>query len=169
MTGEVALPRLGLALALLSILLGFALGGAFGLNEDAVKGHLAASAEAVRDGVYRGDEAAMRSVLDKSWSYLKRAHLHLGSIGTAALAQSLLLVLLPIGRVLREVTSAMLGVGAFGYGLFWLLAGLRAPGLGGTGAAKESLAWLAQPSAALCLLGTLLTIYALATSVRASR
>lgn len=160
MAGEISLPRFGVVLALLSIFFGFALGGVFGLNEDGLKDHLAASAEAVRDSVYRGDEAAIRAVLDKSWSYMKRAHLHLGAIGTAALAQSLLLALLPIGRGLREVTSAMLGVGSIGYGLFWLAAALRAPALGSTGAAKESLAWLAQPTAGLCLIGTMLVIFA---------
>jgi hypothetical protein len=162
MTGELRLPRLGVALSLLAIFLGFTLGGVFGIAEDALKGHLKASAEAVRDTVYRGDDEAMRQTLDKSWTYMKRSHLHLGAIGTAALAQSLLLVLLDVGMRLKQVASAMLGAGAVGYGLFWLAAGLRAPGLGGTGPAKESLAWLGQPTAALCLVGTVLVLYSLA-------
>ena len=33
-----------------------------------------------------------------------------------------------------------------GYGLFWLLAGMRAPGMGSTGAAKESVGLIAQIS-----------------------
>ena len=49
-------------------------------------------------------------------------------------------------------------MGALGYSVFWLLAGLRAPGLGGTGPAKESLAWLAFPSAGLLLLGVVALI-----------
>ena len=42
--------------------------------------------------------------------------------------------------------------------MFWLLAARAAPGLGGTDAAKESLAWLAVPSAGLLLLGVLAVI-----------
>lgn len=169
MTVESRLPRLGLALSLIAILLGFTLGGVFGIAEDSLKGHLKASAEAARETVYRGDEEAMRQTLDKSWTYMKRAHLHLGAIGTAALAQSLLLVLLDVGLRFKQVVSGMLGAGAIGYGLFWLAAGLRAPGLGGTGPAKESLAWLGQPTAALCLAGTLLVLWALARSTPARR
>ena len=44
---------------------------------------------------------------------------------------------------------------ALGYPLFWMLSALRAPGMGGTGAAKESLQWLALPSSGLCCLGLL--------------
>ena len=36
-----------------------------------------------------------------------------------------------------------------------MLAGLRAPSMGSTGAAKESLQWLAVPSSALCCIGLL--------------
>jgi len=165
MNFELRQVRIGLVLSLLSIFLGFAMGGAFGLNEDAIKNGLKESAEAVRATVYGGDDAAIKATLDKSWSYMKRAHMHLGAIGTAALIQSLLLAFLGVRPWFKRTVSAMLGAGALGYGIFWLLAGQRAPGLGSTGAAKESLAWLAQPSAGLCLLGTLLTLYAVAASL----
>jgi hypothetical protein len=46
-----------------------------------------------------------------------------------------------------------LGAGGLGYALFWLLAGFRAPSLGGTGPAKDAFEWLAVPSAGLLLLG----------------
>jgi hypothetical protein len=39
-----------------------------------------------------------------------------------------------------------------------MFAGMRAPGMGSTGAAKESLAWLAIPSSGLCILGLLAVI-----------
>ena len=42
-----------------------------------------------------------------------------------------------------------MGLGSLGYSMFWMLAGMRAPGLGSTGAAKESLEWLAVPTSAL--------------------
>lgn len=157
--------RIGLTLSLLSIFLGFALGGFFGIGEDAMKKRMKASAETVRETVYQGDEETIRKTLEKSWIYVQRAHLHPGAIGTAALAQCLLLAFLDVRPWLKNAASIMLGAGAAGYGLFWLIAGFRAPGLGGTGAAKESLRWMGQPSAALCLMGTFLVLYCLLRSV----
>lgn len=148
--------RFGIVLALLTISFGFGLGGVFGAMEDPLKEGLRASALAVRDTVYRGDDAKIQEVLSKSWSYYKRAHLHGGAIGAASLGMILLAGALrrPRARTL-SLTSWALGLGSFGYSIFWLLAGRIAPGMGGTGAAKEALAFLAVPSAGLLLLGTL--------------
>lgn len=156
--------RIGLVLSVLSVFLGFCLGGFFGFREDAMKARMQASAEAVRETAYQGDEAAIKKTLEKSWVYVQRAHLHLGAIGTAALVQCLLLGFLDIRTWLKRTASIMLGAGAIGYGTFWLLAAFRAPGLGGTGAAKASLQWLAQPSAAFCVIGTALVLGALLRS-----
>lgn len=158
--------RIGLVLSLVSIFLGFLLGGLFGYGEDAMKSRLKASAESVRETVYKGDDAAIKKTLEKSWVYVQRSHLHLGAIGTAALVQCLLLAFLDFRPGLKKAASILLGAGSLGYGIFWLLAAFRAPGLGGTGAAKESLAWLAQPSAAFCLLGTALVLWALLGTFR---
>ena len=43
--------------------------------------------------VYHGDTATAKAVVTKSWSYLQRAHLHAGSLGTVAIALSFVLVL----------------------------------------------------------------------------
>ncbi len=147
--------RLGTALALLTLLYGFGLGGTFGAFEDNIKGHLKREGQQVLDTEYGGDEAALKKVTDKSWVYFKRAHLHANGIGTASLALILLLAHLPFDRRVKRLTALALGMGALGYPLFWMLAALRAPGMGGTGAAKESLQWLALPSSALCILGLL--------------
>ena len=153
--------RWGVLLAFLTILFGFGLGGAFGGAEDSLRGGLKASGEAVLDSVYGGDTAKLKVVLDKSWTYYKRAHIHGGGIGLAVLATLALLASLgrPSARV-RGGVSLALGLGAVGYSLFWLLAARAAPGLGGTDLAKESLTWLAVPSAGLLLLG-LATVTAL--------
>jgi hypothetical protein len=150
--------RAGILLSLLTILAGFALGGVFGAAEDTLKGGLAASAEAVRETVYAGDASKMKDVVDKSWNYYKRAHLHAGAIGTATLAASVLLAALGAPAALRAIVAAGLGIGGLGYGLFWLLAGQRAPALGSTGAAKASLEWLAVPSSGLLIGGLVVTI-----------
>jgi hypothetical protein len=149
---QAALP--GLAVAVLTVLFGFAMGGLFGLNEEIIKGRLAASASAVTATVYHGDAAAAEPVLAKSWDYMQRAHLHGGAIGTAAIG--LIVVMLLIGTRPRttRVLGLALGLGALGYSIFWMWAGFLAPGLGSTGAAKESLQWLAMPSAGAVMLAT---------------
>jgi hypothetical protein len=148
-----ALP--GLLLAVLTLLFGFGLGIGFGLNEDLVKSRLKASAVGVRESVYKGDEAAIKAIQDKSWNYMKRAHLHAGSMGTTALGLTLLLVLLGAGAVTTRVISLALGAGGLGYSVFWMWAGFRAPGMGSMGLAKESLNWLAMPSSGAFVLATL--------------
>ncbi|MCC6524305.1 MAG: hypothetical protein IT373_16725 [Polyangiaceae bacterium] len=146
--------RWGAMLALLTILFGFGFGGAFGAFEDSLREGLTARAEVVRDTVYQGDTAKMKSVVDKSWSYYKRAHLHGGAIGAVALGSILLLAALRRPPVLaRRGVALAAGLGGLGYSLYWMLAARAAPGLGGTGEAKESLAWLAIPSAGLLMLG----------------
>jgi len=151
--------RWGVVLALLTVLFGFGFGGAFGAFEDALKGGLTARAEAVRDTVYRGDEAKMKTVVDKSWAYYKRAHLHGGAIGAVALGGILLLAALRrTPKVGRQGVPLALGLGGLGYSAFWMLAARAAPGLGGTDAAKESLSWLAVPSAGLLMLGIVAVI-----------
>jgi hypothetical protein len=162
-----ALP--GFLLATLTVFLGFALGGLFGLNEDAIKSRLSARAAAVEATVYRGDAAAADAVLAKSWTYMQRAHLHAGATGTAAVALIGMLVLVGVAPRSIRVTGILLGLGALGYSLFWLWAGFRAPALGGTGAAKESLRWLAMPSAGAILLGTLCTLVLTALAARGGR
>lgn len=148
--------RVGFLFALLSIAFGFGLGGAFGAIEDTIKGHLTSEGRAVLETAYGGDEAAMKAVTDKSWVYMKRAHLHGGAIGSAALALILLLSMFErTGVALRSGVATALGAGSLAYGLFWMLAGLSAPGLGGTGAAKEGLQWLAVPAAGSLILGLL--------------
>jgi len=149
----------GLCLALISILVGFSLGAAFGLFEDGIKGYMNDSGTAVIQTVYHGDAAAKDAVVRKSWEYLKRAHLHGGAIGAAAVGSILALFLLcPPGLVAR-LSALAFGAGALIYSLFWLFAGLSATGLGGTGIAKESLSFMAIPGAGLCLLGLLGTLF----------
>ena len=144
--------RIGIVLALLTMLCGFGLGGAFGAFEDNIKGSLQASAEEVKATVYHGDEAAMKKITDKSWTYMKRAHLHANGLGTAALAIIFVLAGTPASSRVRGVVSTALGIGALGYSSFRMFAAQRAPAMGSTHDAKESLSWLAIPSAGLCIL-----------------
>lgn len=144
----------GLMLATCTLLLGFGLGVVFGLNEEAITSRLAASAAAAAPAVYDGDAALMKTVLAKSWAYMQRAHLHAGSLGTAAIALTLLTVAAGIRPRFSRAISLGLGAGGLGYSIFWVWAGARAPAMGSTGLAKESLAWLAIPSSGLVVAST---------------
>ena len=150
--------RAGILLALLAILYGFGLGAAFGAAEDSIKQGLRDDAAAVLAEEYGDDEAKAKKVTDKSWAYFKRAHLHANGLGTASLVLILLLSFLGGPSLARSLVALGLGLGSLGYGSYWMFAAMRAPGMGSTGAAKESLAWLALPSSALCILGLLAVI-----------
>ncbi len=151
--------RTGILLSLLTLLFGFGLGIFFGAAEDSMKAGLKKSGEAALQSAYGGDQAAMGKVVAKAWVYYKRSHLHANGLGTTALALIVLLALLP-GKLLRfrVWTATALGLGSLGYSIYWLLAGMRAPSVGSTHDAKESLDWLAIPSAGLCLLGLIAVI-----------
>lgn len=156
-------PRLrpalaGLLLGVLTLLYGFGMGIAFGGFEDAFLTRLKHSAMAVRDTVYQGDEARMKPVLDKSWKYMQRAHLHAGGLGASSLALILVAALVGTPGWLLRVVSLGLGGGSLGYSLYWMWAGFRAPALGGTSLAKESLEWLAVPSSGALIAGTVLVL-----------
>jgi hypothetical protein len=144
----------GLMLALLTILLGQAMGIVFGLNEDAIKSRLKNSAMEVRESAYKGDDAAIKAVLDKSWVYMQRAHLHAGAMGTTAFAFIVFLGLVRPPHKVAVAVSVALGAGGLGYSVYWMLAGFRAPGLAGTSAAKASLEWLAMPSSGVFVLAS---------------
>ncbi len=148
----------GVILALFAILLGFGLAGVFGAAEASIKATLNQSGEEVLTSVYQGDVARKKAVVSKSWSYLKRAHLHGGAIGAVALASIVWLALLGQPGLLERGSALALGAGAVLYSLFWLFAAFKAPGLGDTHAAKESLGFIAIPGAGLCTLGLLGTL-----------
>ncbi len=132
----------------------------FGAAEETIKGRRDRCGTAVLATVYAGDVEKKDAVVGRAWSYLQRAHLHGGAIGTAALASILALALVCRAGMLASISALAFGLGALIYPLFWLMAAFRAPEMGGTGPAKESLQWLAVPSAGLAILGALGTLLA---------
>ncbi len=153
--------RFGAVLALLTITYGFGMGMVFGGFEPAIKAGLQADGEAALVDVYNGDLRRMDKVVRKAWVYMKRSHLHAGAIGTAVLAMLSLLSALAIKNRIKMGMSIALGLGGFGYSLFWLFAGLSAPSAGAPRIAKEALSWLAAPSA-LMLFGSTVMLLILA-------
>lgn len=159
MKQELAPMKIGALLSLLTLLLGFGLGALFGLAEDTIKeGFVEAAKLTLADSAADLEQEA-RSLTGRAWTYMKRSHLHANGLGTSSLAAILLMTLLAASDGLKKLTSLLLGVGAFGYSTFWLLAAQRTPVLGSTGAAKESLRWLAMPSTAFLVIGLLLVIW----------
>ena len=154
--------RHGIVLGLITLLVGFGLGIVFGLAEDDIKQSFRSNAEASLAGSEDSEKAA-GALASKSWTYMKRAHLHANGLGTASLAICLLMTTFSSGQRYRFVTSLLLGLGALGYSLFWLLAAVRAPEMGSTSLAKESLRWLAMPTSVFCVLGV---VFALGLAVR---
>jgi hypothetical protein len=153
-TSSLRAASFGLSLAVLTLLFGQGMGIVFGLNEDSIKSRLASSAAEVRETVYQGNDATIKAVLDKSWVYMQRAHLHAGGMGTTAFALGGFICLLGAPRRVTATICLALGGGGLGYSVFWMWAGFRAPALGGTGVAKETLKWLAIPSSGLFVLAT---------------
>lgn len=138
--------KYGILLAFLSILLGGFLGLSFGCCEDAIKDQLNASSNAVLAEKYQNKPELAKKVTDKAWVYFKRAHLHSQTMGIMAIVFSLLLAKLKFNPKFQLWISLLSGLGALGYGVFWLLAALLAPGMGSTGAAKEAVGIIAQLS-----------------------
>lgn len=155
LTSKLCLAAFGLALAILTLLFGQGMGIVFGLNEESIKSRLKAATSEVRESVYHNDDAAIKAVLDKSWTHMQRAHLHAGGMGTTAVGLIILICLLPGSARMIIPISVGLGAGGLGYSIFWMWAGFRAPALGSTGAAKESLSWLAMTSSGAFVIATL--------------
>jgi len=150
--------KYGLLFALITLVYGFGLGAAFGTFEKNIKEHLKNNAREVLASTYNGDEVKMKVITDKSWVYFKRAHLHANGLGTAAIILIILLSFLPINNKIKSISAIFLGAGSLGYSLFWVLAGLKAPAMGSTGLAKESLNWLALPSSGLAIIGVIMIV-----------
>jgi hypothetical protein len=161
--------RAGLLLSLIAILSGFALGGVFGAFEEGLKAGLDESARKVLAETYAGDPAAARTVVEGSWTYYQRAHLHWGAIGAASLAVSLLLAAVVGPSLGARLASTAMGLGALVYPMSWLLAGRSAPKLGSTGAATDALRWLSVPGGALLLAGAAGSVVLLSARLYGSR
>jgi len=122
------------------------MGLSFGCCEESIKKNLNISAQKAMTTKYDGNQAKVDEIVKKSWTYMKRAHLHSQTMGVISIAFSLLVAWLAYPAKAQLTISLLSGFGSLGYGLFWMLAGYMAPGMGSTGAAKESVGLIAQVS-----------------------
>ena len=147
--------KYGVLISMIAILFGGLMGLSFGCCEDSIKGSFKTSAAAVLNEKYGGAQEKADAVVKKSWVYMKRAHLHSQTMGVIAIAFSLLIAWLKFPARFQMGVSILSGLGSLGYGVFWLLAGAIAPGMGSTGAAKEAVGLVAQISGASFFLSAL--------------
>lgn len=138
--------KYGITLALIAILFGGTLGLSFGCCEHDIKDLLKSRSDAVLAQKYNGDTAAADKVVSKSWIYFKRAHFHSQTMGVISIVFSLIVAFLRLNPRFQLGVSILSGLGSLGYGIFWLIAGFLAPAMGSTGAAKETVALIAQAS-----------------------
>jgi len=138
--------KYGVLVAIIAILYGGMMGLSFGCCEESIKKTLNISAQEVMTAKYDGDQAKADEIVKKSWNYMKRAHLHSQTMGVISIAFSLLVAWLAYPIKAQLAISLLSGFGSLGYGLFWMLSGYMAPGMGSTVAAKESVGLIAQAS-----------------------
>ena len=93
--------KFGLILAIATILYGFLLGGAFGAKEDSIQEFIRSQAQPVFTTVYKSDNVQVDKVVDKSFDYLIRSHLHAGGIGTASLFLITMLAFMNIQKLIK--------------------------------------------------------------------
>ncbi len=140
--------KYGVLIAIISILFGGLMGLSFGCCEESIKMSLNSDANAALETKYQGDRAKLDKVVKKSWIYFKRAHFHSQTMGVIAIVFSLLIAWLKFPPRLQLGISLLSGIGSLGYGVFWLLSGALAPGMGSTSSAKEAVGLVAQVSGA---------------------
>jgi len=80
-------------------------------------------------------------------------------VGAAALGSIAALILLSQLGLVAQGSALAFGLGTLLYSSFWVFAALMAPGLGGTGQAKDALELLAVSGAGLSVIGVVGTLY----------
>ncbi|MCB1215440.1 MAG: hypothetical protein KDK66_08190 [Deltaproteobacteria bacterium] len=152
--------KIPLVITLIAVLFGIALGAFFGIQEESIKGYIAkglsqnTSINALEEPK---KQIEIEKLKEKSWRYVQRAHFHGGGIAAITLGLLLFIVHLALGKGIKLFLAYGLSLSALIYPFFWLLSGLKAPWIG-TGAAKESYAFLAYSGGIYVLLVFLLLL-----------
>jgi hypothetical protein len=116
--------KIGLALAILTILFGLVLGALFGLNEDMFQNYIQSGIAA--NPQFFADAAQEQETI---WRWVQRAHFHAGGIGAFSLGLVILTALTSMSDRRKQITAALIGLSAF-YPLSWFALFLYAPHMG---------------------------------------
>jgi hypothetical protein len=120
--------KIGLALAILTILFGLVLGALFGLNEDMFQNYIQSGIAA--NPQFFADAAQEQETI---WRWVQRAHFHAGGIGAFSLGLVILTALTNMSERRKQITAALIGLSVF-YPLSWFSLFLYAPHIGRTAA-----------------------------------
>jgi len=153
--------KLGILVSMIAILFGGSLGLSFGCCEGDIKDFFNAEADAVFNEKYDGQQVKKDKVVNKAWTYVKRAHLHSQAMGVIAIAFSLLVAWLKFSPKIQLGVSLLSGFGSLGYGVFWLAAAALAPGMGSTHDAKEAVGLVALASGGAFFVATVTVLVVL--------
>jgi hypothetical protein len=123
--------RPGLALVLLGLLFGIALGVYFGVNEETFQAFIAR-------GIAAHPELHDAQSPDKIWRYVQRAHFHATGIAAFSLGLLLLVAACDLSARMNAVASVLIGLGSF-YPLAWFTTFYLAPSLGRDAAHEHGL------------------------------
>jgi hypothetical protein len=119
---ELNTVKVGLALVLVGLLLGVAMGIFFGVNEEAYQNYIA-------QGIAANPEVHDAKSPDKIWRYAQRAHFHATGIAAFALGLIILVKFSTLKTSYKKASAIFLGLSSF-YPLSWLNMFLLAPSLG---------------------------------------
>jgi hypothetical protein len=158
MYAKLNIVKWGLSLSIITILLGFIIGAAMGGAEEQIKDYWKASADQVISTVYNNDHQKVATIIDKSWTSLKRAHIHAAAIGSTTLILIYILSCLTLSNIYKQIISLFLGIGSVGYSLAWLYTAFKLPIVGSIPATKASIHILAASSIGMLLLGTIFVL-----------
>ncbi len=122
MTNDIQPIRLGLMLAMLTLIFGISMGVLFGANEDAVKSY-------IETGISANADVHDEKSQSKIWRYAQRAHFHATGVGAFSLAMILLVGFTAMTRRYKKLASTLIGVGSF-YSLSWMTMFLLSPSIG---------------------------------------
>ena len=122
MNEELGIVKAGLAMVLLGLMFGIALGVTFGVNEDGVKGF-------ITEGIAAHPEVHDEKSKTKIWRYAQRAHFHATGISAYSLGLIILLMFSSMKRKIKSATSILIGLSSF-YPLSWFVMFLVAPSIG---------------------------------------
>ncbi|MCK5307920.1 MAG: hypothetical protein KAJ73_04845 [Zetaproteobacteria bacterium] len=122
MNEELGIVKAGLAMVLLGLMFGIALGVTFGVNEDGVKGF-------ITEEIAAHPEVHDEKSKTKIWRYAQRAHFHATGISAYSLGLIILVMFSSMKRKIKSATSILIGLSSF-YPLAWFVMFLVAPSIG---------------------------------------
>lgn len=119
---HVHLIKPGLALVLLGLIFGIAMGVAFGINEDGFKNFIS-------QGIAAHPQLHDQSSAAKIWRYAQRAHFHATGIAAFSLGLLLLVLVSTLKPLYKKASAILIGLSSF-YPLAWFTIFLLSPGMG---------------------------------------